>query len=344
MLTPVYFPFTYLGGRAAAALQAHFDSIRVLRPFAESLPPGMQELEDRGFLEILTLPPGDEEASAAALRQLREWARRHAGGAGVTAAFWQARMGGDPMGGDRSAFQLASQITHRPMPGERRAEAGLLLAARVFLSLAQELDWQDDEVLRELARFQTQRAELLAAMTGRPTPASPGRGPAEVLPAATGCEEHRLPERLGAWARLFMARACPSPVLVTTSAAALAHLVEAAAAVRRLPVGEPRRPRPAAPERPGPPTASLIAEIADWVAAPEARIEPLAVAEFGADPVPSRGDPVVYLLPGESPSRLLGRFAAPDPGAKTVDSGDPSWKHTLVVLVPPPGADYGLTD
>jgi hypothetical protein len=237
MLKPVYFPFTHLGDRAAAALQAQFDSILLLRPYAEELPPGMRELEGRGFLEVLTPALGDEAGGVAAVGEFLEWARRHAGGVGPTGAFWQAHLAGDPVGGDRSAFQLASQIRRRSLPDERLAAADPLPAAQLFLRLAQELDEQDEEVLRDLARCQTHQAELMEALAGRPRVSSPGPVGADGLPP-TGHEEHRIAERLSAWARLFPACFRPSPVLVTTSAAVLELLVEASEAVRRLPTAK----------------------------------------------------------------------------------------------------------
>jgi hypothetical protein len=326
MLKPVYFPFTYLGDRAAAALRAHFDSIMLLWPFAEGLPPGMRELEECGFLEVLAPVPGDEgPGGAAAVRQFQEWARRHAGGAGVTAASWQARLAGDPMSGDRSAFQLASQIKHRSTLEGSLPASDPLLTARVFLRLAQELDQQEEEVLRDWVRHQARSAELMETMTGRPGPSFSGRAPMDGLPP-TGREEHRLPERLSAWARLFLARACPSPVLVTTSAAAVGPLLEASGAARRLPM---------AVESPTRSAVALMEALAGWVEAPEARIETLPFAGSGEDPVPDREDFRVYLLPAVDPCRLLSRFAAKDTHAKTTDPNTHPWDHTILAVVPP---------
>jgi hypothetical protein len=333
MLKPVYFPFTHLGDRAAAALQAQFDSILLLRPYAEELPPGMRELEGRGFLEVLTPALGDEAGGAAAVGEFLEWARRHAGGVGPTGAFWQAHLAGDPVGGDRSAFQLASQIRRRSLPDERLAAADPLPAAQLFLRLAQELDEQDEEVLRDLARCQTHQAELMEALAGRPRVSSPGRVGADGLPP-TGHEEHRIAERLSAWARLFPACFRPSPVLVTTSAAVLELLVEASEAVRRLPTGALRRRRPAPTEVPGAPAAPLMEALAAWAAAPAALIDSLPRAGLGELAVPGRGDPLGCLFPNTPTHRLLRRFAASDSRAETTAANSQFWKHTIVVLVP----------
>ena len=332
MLKPVYAPFTHLGDRAAAALQAHFDSILLLRPYAEQLPRGMRELERRGFLEVLS-PPGDAAGGAAAVGAYLEWARRHAGGTGPTGAFWQARLAEEPAGGDRSAFQLASQINRRRLPEQRPAAADPLPAARVFLRLAQELDEQEEEVRRDLARCQRLSAEMMAAMAGRPRQPSSGVAAAACQPPSAGAE-HRLPERLRAWARLFLASSCPSPVLVTTRAAVVAHLVEASAAARLLPIGMHRGRVSIPPDAGGAPAALSIRAIEDWLAASEERIETLDSAGPGHVTVPGRGGLLGCLFPNDPPHRLLGRFAAVSPSTETTASNTQLCKHTIVVLVP----------
>ncbi|MCU0559059.1 MAG: hypothetical protein MUD16_02560 [Desulfobacterales bacterium] len=331
MLKPVYFPFTHLGDRAAAALQSHFDVMLLLRPFAEGLPPGMRGLERCGFLEILACDAGDEVSGAEAAAGFLEWARRHAGGVGPTGAFWQARLAGGPAGGDRSAFQLASQIKRRCQAEEPPNVADPLRAARVFLRLAQELDEQNEEVLRELMRVQTLRAEMLAAMDGRPPSPAAGAAAGEPLPP-TGREEHRLTDRLSAWARLFLAAACPGPVLVTTRAAVVAHLIEASAAVRRLPLEAHRGRGEGLPAAEGAPAALRMEALADWAAAPAERIATLPLAGPGEAPVPGRGGLSGCLFPDDPPHRLLGRFAAVAPPAQMTAS-QALVRHTIVLLV-----------
>lgn len=332
MLKPVYFPFTHLGDRAAAALQAHFDSILLLRPFVEGLPPGMRELERRGFLEILACAAGDEVSGAEAVAGFLEWARRHTGGVGQTGAFWQARLAGGSMGRDRSAFQLASQIKRRWPADEKPSAPDPLQTARVFLRLAQELDEQNEELRHELVRCQTLNAEMMAAMAGRPRRSSAGAAGPDPLPP-TGREEHRLPERLSAWARLFLVSACPSPVLVTTRAAVVEHVIDACAAARRLPMEECRERGPDPTDASAVPAASLMNTLAGWAAAAEARIETLSFAEPRDVGVPARGDLLGWLLPGDPPHRLLSRLAAMDFHVERMASNAPAWKHTIVILV-----------
>lgn len=339
MLKPLFFPFTHLGDRAAALLQAHFAAVLLLRPFEEGLPPGMRELERRGFLEIPAPLPGDAAGGAAAIGPLQEWARRHAGGAGVTGAFWHARLAGDPLGGERSAFQLASQIRHRPLPGQHATAADPLPAARFFLRLAQELDEQEEEVLRCLARCQIRSAQLTADMAGRSGPSSSGPAAAGLLPPS-GREEHRLPERLSAWALLFQVYACPGPVLVTTSAAAVEQLLELSASARRLPIGENQRRGAASPEGQRASTVPLIAELEGWATAPAARIDSLPLAGAGNRPVTERGNLLAYLFPGQDPHRLFSRLAAPGLRSKTANPNARVWEHTLVVLVPAVSGAY----
>ena len=313
-MTPVYFPFTHLPSRAAPALQACFESLTLLRPFADPLPPGMRELERRGFLKIVAPVRGDEEAPAAALRQLQEWGDRHAGGVGPATAFWHGRVAG----GDPSAFELAARIKRRPTSVEGPCAADRLRAARVFLHLAQELDRQEDELLQGLASHDQLNARLMEGLMGRPGPGPPSRQSPSALPH----EAHRLADRLSAWARLFIARECPRPVLVTTGAGVVEHLLEQCAGARHLP--------DAAGHRPG---RALIPELAQWAAAPAERIATLLPTDGGEGAGLNRGGPIAFVFPGQAPRHFLNRLAGCEQGGGAVVPGTSPEEHTLVVLI-----------
>lgn len=312
-MTPVYFPFTHLCSRAAETLEDLFDAIALLRPFADPLPPGMRELEQRGFLKRLAPACGDEHPPEAAIRQLQEWGHRHAGGAGLSAAFWHERLAG----GDPSAFELAARIKRRPPPERGPAEADRLQAARVFLHLAQELDRQDDEVSRELLRHDALNVRLMEGLTGRP---GPGASQADGL-RFSAREAYRLADRLSAWARLFRERECSRPVLVTTSAAVVEHLLQ-----------ESTEARCVAPATVRGQERGLILELAQWAEAPADRLATLPPAAGGQRPEPARGGPIVVIFPGQTPRRFLGRLAGLEQGADGAAPGTSPGGHTLLVL------------
>lgn len=314
-MTPVYFPFTHLSPRAAAALQAHFEAIALLRPFGGPLPPGMQALERRGFLKVWTPVGDDEEAPAAVLRRLQEWGQRHAGGAGPATAFWHERV----TGGEPSAFELAARIKRRPTSANGASQAERLRAARVFLLLAQELDREEEELLQRLASHDQQNARLLEGLMGR---AEPGPSPRESA-GASPHETHRLADRLAAWARLFAERECPRPVLVTTAAAVVEHLLETGVGARRLPAAAGHGP-----------AGALIPELAQWAAAPAERIATLPPADGGSGVEPNRGGPIAFVFSGQTPRRFLHRLAGGEQGEGAVLPGTSPAAHTLVVLVP----------
>jgi hypothetical protein len=315
-MTPLYFPFTHLSPRAAPALQAHFETLALLRPFAGPLPPAMQELERVGFLKIWAPAADDEGGPAAVLRRLQEWGERHAGGVGPAAAFWQERLGG----GEPSAFDLAARIKPRSSSDATSSEAGRLRAVRVFLHLAQELDRQEDELLQGLASHDRLNARLMEGLMGRP-----GSGASPLAnPGSSPHEAHRLAERLSAWSRLFVDRDRPRPLLVTTGAAVVDHLLERCTGARRLPAG-------AGDGRAG----ALIPALAQWAEAPAERIAALPPAGEGLGTGLNQGGPIAFLFPGQAPRHFLGRFAGREQGGGAALSAPPPEENTLVVLVAP---------
>jgi hypothetical protein len=314
-MTPVYFPFTHLCLRAAASLEAHFETLALLRPFADPLPSALQALVRRGFLKALAPCEGDEEGAAAAIRQLQEWAARHTGGVGPAAAFHLERSADE----ERSAFDLAARIRRRSGSQKDLSAADRLRAARVFLHLAQEFDRQNEEVLEGLFRHEGLTTRMMKELTGRYAPAS--GAPAEG-PAVSGREVFCLAERIAAWGVLFRQTGRTSSILATTCAAVGRRLLEDFAGARCVPLAMVREP-----------ADSLTLGLVRWAAAPQERIEALPEAPAPESLGASGEEPQVLLFPDRAPERLRDLRSHPRRGGIVPRAEATPPRHTLLVIV-----------
>ena len=330
----IYFPTTYVSPPAAAALRTFFPSVVICQPFAGRLPPDMRALEESGFLDVLTPLAGDEQRLDDMLREFQQWARLHAGGAGLQAVFWRHRLQTDAPAEDGTSSQLVAQIKSRLSPARGPAESARLMPARVFLHLAQEFDRQSYEIQRDLARHEKLSAQLLHALTEANDPPAGGR---EHAPASrpAGPEDHLWQSRLAAWARLFLCRPYPSPVFVSCSAAVVEHVIASVPrALRLLPdalgafAGCPVAVGDTSPH-------DVMPRLAQFAASPLSLLEKQSVTVTPAAPGEPGAGPEVFVLPEADPCRVFARFSAgvPDPRTRRPDEG--LWRHTVLVRVPP---------
>jgi hypothetical protein len=330
----IYFPTTYVSPPAAAALRAFFASVVTCQPFAGRLPPDMRVLKESGFLDVLTPLAGDERRLDDMLREFQQWARLHAEGAGLQAAFWRHRLQTDPLAGDGTPSQLVAQIKSRLSPARGPAESARLMPARVFLHLAQEFDRQSYEIQRDLARHEKLSAQLLHALTEENDPPAGGREHAPAFRPA-GHEDHLWQSRLAAWARLFLCQPYPSPVFVSCSAAVVEHVIASVPRALRL-LPEALGAFGGGPVAVGHASAQdVMPRLAQLVASPLALLKKQSVTAIPAAPGEPGAGPEVFVLPEADPCQVFARFSAGVSDRRTRRPDEGRWRHTLLVRVPP---------
>jgi hypothetical protein len=312
---PVYFPQTFLPPETLAALRLVFRSLTVVQPPPPGLPAEMQPFADKGFLDVLR--PSTGSGHAEVLLDYQRWAERHHGGIGVAAAWRQERSAADALGAEGTLFEIAAAIRRGASPGGSAVAADPLRSAELFLRLAQDADRQQYQLSRALAACDRRHDRLFDGLRGEVRPATDGAS----FPAAGG--DH-MPERLAAWARVFLSLPCALPVFVTHHAEAVEWLSERSPASLRV----------ALEALPG-----LLPELTPSGGAPDGGDAVAVLTALGRSPlnaaVGSGADarlPAVHIWAETPPALFFARVLCDD-AATTPGGGEPG-RHALVVQMP----------
>jgi hypothetical protein len=329
-MKPIYFPYTYLPPSVAHSLRAVFPSVAVYQPVAGCLPDEMQALAEKGVLEVVAPPPGDEADFDRLMRDFQQWGCLHQGGAGLKTLMLQDLLFSQPISPDGSPAEIISEIKRRlaPEPAARDSEPALM--ARAFLYLAQTADRQEFQIANDLARYEEARGRLLDALKGPKDPAGPEFG----LWAGSDRNddrEDRLELRMAAWARLFSSHPYPSPVFITQSQAVIRRLRENVPGCLRLSFAQlPRTLQQVAREE-RPPAGDLMTQLAALAAAPLSRLNPLNDAAEEKSARDGTEEPRFHLWLEIPPHRF---FAHPRAAGLTEPHPPPpqsTWRHTVIV-------------
>jgi hypothetical protein len=332
-MKPVYFPYTYLAPSEADSLKALFTAVAVYQPAAGRMPEEMRGLVERGFLEVVVPATGDEVDFDRLIRDFHNWGRTHRDGAGLEAALFYGHPLWASAGADESTSEISSQLRRRLSPETAPRAVDAVLAARVFLQLAQAADEQRHQVADELSRYDRARAQLFEALTGEADPAASGFDP--LKPSSQGDDgEDPLKPRMIAWARLFLSQPYPSPVFVTTRPALLRHLCETMPGCLRVSFHELSQAAGGLSVDQRLPADDIVSQLAALAAGrlslPVGPIDGAEVksAERGVE------EACIYLWPEIPPLDFFSRLLpAAMPGARLPPS-PAEWRHTLVVQVP----------
>ena len=160
-MKPICFPYTYVSDSLAQALTACFGQFIVYQPLAGKIPEQMGPWADKGVLDIRVPVTENQTDLETGVKNYLSWADLHYGGSGLKPSFLKTWKEAIPFFKASSSSQVVADIKEQVYgkPG-CRARAPLL-AARLFLYLAQEFDRQNQEVLRDLKRHRLQEAELI---------------------------------------------------------------------------------------------------------------------------------------------------------------------------------------
>jgi len=209
----------------------------------------MRAAAQHGRLEIVTPADNEPDELASQLEAYYAWASENKG---VDLAAIKGRESGIPFFGDSTVSGIRQNIREKGDQGASAETQDPLLEARLFLSMAQELDQQDyeleksleevrvreDSMLLELMEDADRDPEVEAAMPGM-TAADPGA--------------YMTGSRIKAWWQLARAGNDPGSLLVTDSRAVCDYLVERSPGLQRI-----------APELVLPLSPSENASSADW--------------------------------------------------------------------------------
>ena len=245
---PVYFPMTYLPADSLNRLAACFEKTRVYRPADSPLPEAMQAATQRGRLQIETPALNEPDELAAQLEVYYAWAAENKG---VDLAALKGRDSGIPYFGDSTVSGIRQNIREKGDQGVPADTPDPLLEARLFLSMAQELDRQDNELEKSLDEVRVREDSMLLELLGdtdrHPEVAAALQGGAAADPGA-----YMTGSRIKAWRQLALTGQGPGSLLVTDSRAVCDYLVERSPGLQKagpelvLPLPPPGESAPAA--------------------------------------------------------------------------------------------------
>jgi len=234
-MEPIYFPFTYISKPVAEALYACFGKTIVYQPSSKNIPEEIHKLAERGMLDIrISENPEkkDEEKLSAILKDYNAWANLHQGSRGIQLDFFKAGRNKIPFFDDTSTSQIKADIEDITGENPSIKEPDPVFNARLFLSIAQNFDMQNDKIIRDMASFETARMDLIKSLKGEDeiSPVVPGYGD-EFKTGNLADYDHMIQERIAAWVLLMCCnpRHCRdemSGLFVTSSRQAIDYLLE----------------------------------------------------------------------------------------------------------------------
>jgi len=223
-MKPIYFPFTYVSGPAAAALAACFKQTVVYQPSRHDIPAEIQTWADSGIIDLRVPIAGHENKLEAILKDYNAWANLHKGG---TLDFFKAWEGKIPFFDETFESQIRADIKKRSSAGQSLKEPEDIFSARLFLHIAQSFDLQNNGLIQDLRLSEAMEQDLIKNLKGEDEDLNLKAATKERFPISDP-GFYMAAERLNAWTKLMQHDREPSGLFITTSRSALDELMDKA--------------------------------------------------------------------------------------------------------------------
>ena len=227
-MTPIYFPYTFVPETVVKAVNTFFSPFTVYNPSTGLVTQSMIEWQQNGLIDILVPTNGDEDRLSLLLKDFNNWAALHGDRHHSGFDYFRSHMGVVPFFDDTSVTQILADIK-RETPNNRASSETRFFSARVFLSIAQEMDAETDSLAIDMQQHHELEQRLFSELTGDASPASPQIGSFDS--DASARMEYMMAERLKAWWLLVSGVTKHTggylpAVFVTTNRSAIDHLVD----------------------------------------------------------------------------------------------------------------------
>jgi len=223
ILSPVYFPFTFITPSLVEAMWLCFHRVVVYQPAYSKAQKDLRPWMDRGFLDIRSPFENviDKKSLEAALRNLRSWGlfHQHADMA------YLKTVGNEiaPVGPETP--KIVSDI--KGMAAKRSKESeDSELSLQMFLHLTQEFDEHSWELRQQLNRFNNQYQALQSFFRQDQDGQADDPMPKDLFPVEEDQGSFVIEKRMAGWNRLFRKDPADSGLLFTDSPLALAYLLD----------------------------------------------------------------------------------------------------------------------
>lgn len=219
-MKPTCFPFTVISKKTMDAITAHFKSVAVYQPSADT-PNALAELAEKGLLEIRCPVQDNEDKLKAVMKEYKKWAELHQGADLSVFKFHQQEenISIAQLRADLKNYSLTDGLTQ---PQEK---SDPVFNARLFLKIAQDFDSERLDMEQELSSFEKMEKSLFEELRGEDATEIelPSKTSLDITEDAGAFMTH---ERLNAWTRLMLQDSEVSEFFVTTSRAVFDFLAE----------------------------------------------------------------------------------------------------------------------
>ncbi|MBU0986424.1 MAG: hypothetical protein KKH68_04140 [Proteobacteria bacterium] len=328
-MKPIYFPFTYVCGPVVEALSACFKQTVVYQPSRYNVPPEMQEYFETGRLDIRIPVAGDEDNIAATLKDYRNWVNLHQKGAIDFLKFMRDKI---PFFDETSVSQIQADIKKKSSPDRLQKASEALFHARLFLHAAQEFDRQNNELNRDLQKFDEMELDFIKDLKGEDTALDlETAGSKRFTVNDPGL--YMAAERLTAWTHVMQHDHQTSGLYITTSRSVFDELID------RVPEAEAVIGFDAIPVY-----GETIAPIARWQDGFIKYLKRLSLDTWPASGEDIMGPPAakgvgnvvsikLYIVAGKTPHDLFAGWVENDSFRTGIDTNGVNYKNTLIGLI-----------
>ena len=221
-MKPIYFPFTYVPESVGKALAACFRQTTVYQISGTKIPEDMQELSQEGILDIRIPVEVNAEFFDKVFKDYRDWVDIHQG---TETAFLAAMASNIPFFDESASSQIRADIKKIEKQIPHEANPDPLFNAKLFLHMAQEFDLQKKELDQDLMDIENMEDDFMKNLKWEDDD-DHARYISRKILEKYDPGHHMTTERINAWASLMSQDSQISGLYITTSRAALEHLIE----------------------------------------------------------------------------------------------------------------------
>ena len=316
-MQPIYFPFTYISEPVMQALNTYFPSCSVYLPSRRNIPEIMQAWQRRERLHFRVPVTGDGAKLVASLKNYYQWAELHQDRQRSLLSQLQAQNTEIPFFDDTSTSHIRAKLKKMaessPFAGASgEGNSDPLYTARIFLSIAQELDAQHDAVETDLNALNVKEHNLFSELQGEGHLKQRGHD-TNVKFRYLDSRDYMISERLQAWSYLMVRFSsldayAPSGLFITSNRIVFEMLkdilppMQPVVHIESAPLGYPRRE----------------SETIDWQQQLMSALEPLTRSGHPqSDPLEIEAPPSaqsqrvclsIHIIKNQGPIELFSRF------------------------------------
>jgi hypothetical protein len=221
-MKPIYFPFTYIPESVGKALAACFGQTTVYQISDAKIPDDMQSLVQDGILDIRMPMPINGKLLDKIHKDYRAWIDTHQG---TEITFLKTMAHKIPFLNKDAPSQIRAELknTIRQIPAREKPDP--LFNAGLFLHMAQEYDFQNERLSRDLRDIDSMEADFIEDLKGEAEGVQAGIMKHKAIEIKDP-GRYMTAERIAAWASFMLKDSQRYGLLITSSRAVVDHILD----------------------------------------------------------------------------------------------------------------------